>query len=97
LLASSRAPPILEKKRSSVSLTPTSISCADAALTAGAAATIAGQNLGAGNPERAKHGVAVASRFGLAVAAVVGLLFLIGKSPPALGVACNTVVRLGVD
>ena len=42
----------------------------------GAAATIAGQNLGAGNPERAKHGVAVASRFGLAVAAVVGLLFL---------------------
>jgi MATE family, multidrug efflux pump len=42
----------------------------------GAAATIAGQNLGAGNPERAKHGVAVASRIGLGVAAVIGLLFL---------------------
>ena len=42
----------------------------------GAAATIAGQNLGAGNPERARHGVAVASRFGLGVAAFVGLLFL---------------------
>ena len=41
-----------------------------------ASATIAGQNLGAGNPERARHGVAVASRFGLGVAAVVGLLFL---------------------
>jgi MATE family, multidrug efflux pump len=42
----------------------------------GAAATIAGQNLGAGNPERAKRGVAVAARFGLALAAVVSLLFL---------------------
>lgn len=43
----------------------------------GAAATIAGQNLGAGNPERAGHGVAVASRIGLGVAAVVGALFLL--------------------
>jgi MATE family, multidrug efflux pump len=42
----------------------------------GAAATITGQNLGAGNPERAMHGVAVASRIGLAVAAGVGLMFL---------------------
>jgi putative MATE family efflux protein len=42
----------------------------------GASATIAGQNLGAGNPERARHGVAVASRIGLGVAAVVGALFL---------------------
>jgi putative MATE family efflux protein len=42
----------------------------------GASATIAGQNLGAGNPERARHGVAVASRIGLGVAAVVGTLFL---------------------
>jgi Na+-driven multidrug efflux pump len=41
-----------------------------------ASATIAGQNLGAGNPERASRGVAVASRIGLGVAAVVGLLFL---------------------
>jgi Na+-driven multidrug efflux pump len=43
----------------------------------GASATIAGQNLGAGNPERAKHGVAVASRIGLMVAAVIGVMFLI--------------------
>lgn len=42
----------------------------------GASATIAGQNLGAGNPERARHGVAVASQIGLAVAAVVGAMFL---------------------
>jgi putative MATE family efflux protein len=43
----------------------------------GASATIAGQNLGAGNPERAIRGVAVASRLGLAVAVVVGALFLL--------------------
>jgi putative MATE family efflux protein len=42
----------------------------------GASATIAGQNLGAGNPDRAKHGVAVAARIGLLVAAVVGAMFL---------------------
>ena len=42
----------------------------------GATATIAGQNLGAGNPERAMHGVAVASRIGLMVAAVIGALFV---------------------
>jgi putative MATE family efflux protein len=43
----------------------------------GASATIAGQSLGARNPERAIRGVAVASRLGLAVAVVVGLLFLV--------------------
>jgi putative MATE family efflux protein len=43
----------------------------------GAAATIAGQNLGAGNAERAIEGVRVASFVGLGVAAVVGLLFVI--------------------
>jgi len=41
----------------------------------GAAATVAGQNLGAGNPERAKHGVAVASQVGLLVAGILGTLF----------------------
>jgi putative MATE family efflux protein len=43
----------------------------------GAAATIAGQNLGAGKPERAARGVALASRMGLAVAAIVGCAFLL--------------------
>jgi putative MATE family efflux protein len=43
----------------------------------GAAATIAGQNLGAGNPERATLGVSVASRIGITVAAAVGAMFLL--------------------
>ena len=42
----------------------------------GAAATIAGQNLGAGHPDRAVQGVHAASRIGLAVAAGVGLCFV---------------------
>jgi Na+-driven multidrug efflux pump len=41
-----------------------------------AAATIAGQNLGARNPERAVEGVAAAARIGVGVAAVVGLAFV---------------------
>ena len=41
-----------------------------------ATVTIAGQNIGAGHPERAMQGVAVASRFGLMVAAVIGALFV---------------------
>ena len=43
----------------------------------GAAATIAGQNLGAGNPDRAFEGVRVASHIGLGVATGVGALFLL--------------------
>jgi putative MATE family efflux protein len=43
----------------------------------GAAATIAGQNLGAGRPERVVEGVWVASRIGLSVAAGIGFLFLV--------------------
>ena len=43
----------------------------------GASATIAGQNLGAGHPERAMAGVRVASHIGLGVAAVVGAMFLL--------------------
>ncbi len=42
----------------------------------GAAAAVAGQNLGAGRPERSLHGVHVASLIGLGVAASVGLAFL---------------------
>ena len=42
----------------------------------GAAATIAGQNLGAGHPERAIAGVHAASRIGLGVAGIVGVIFV---------------------
>ncbi len=42
----------------------------------GAAAAVAGQNLGAGNPDRADKAVHVAARFGLTVAAVIGVFFL---------------------
>jgi putative MATE family efflux protein len=42
----------------------------------GAAAAVAGQNLGAGRPERSIHGVHVAAGLGLSVALVVGALFL---------------------
>jgi putative MATE family efflux protein len=63
----------------------------------GASATIAGQNLGAGNPERAIEGVRVASRFGLGVAAVIGLMFLV--VPQGLlalfGMTDPTVLALG--
>ncbi len=41
----------------------------------GAAAAVAGQNLGAGKPERATQAVHVAARIGLAGAAFVGLFF----------------------
>ena len=43
----------------------------------GAAAAIAGQNLGAGKPERAIDAVHVAARVGLAGAVTVGILFLL--------------------
>jgi len=43
----------------------------------GAAAAVAGQNLGAGHPDRSAKGVAVAARIGLTVAGVIGLLFLL--------------------
>jgi putative MATE family efflux protein len=42
----------------------------------GAAATIAGQNLGAGRPERVSQGVTAATRIGIGVAAAVGFMFV---------------------
>ena len=42
----------------------------------GAAGAVAGQNLGARQPERAEHAVHVAARYGLGGAAVIGSLFL---------------------
>ena len=47
----------------------------------GAAATIAGQNLGAGKPDRAYHGVFAAAKIGLTVAATVGAMFLLIPTP----------------
>ena len=43
----------------------------------GAAAAVAGQNLGAGKPDRADHAVDVAARIGVAGAAIVGAVFFI--------------------
>jgi putative MATE family efflux protein len=42
----------------------------------GAAAAVAGQNLGAGHPDRAAKAVHIAARYGLAGAALIGLFFL---------------------
>ncbi|MGE5813470.1 MAG: MATE family efflux transporter [Acidobacteriota bacterium] len=65
----------------------------------GAAATIAGQNLGARKPERAVQGVAMASRIGLTVAAIVGAMFLL--IPRALlavfGMTDPHVISIGVQ
>jgi Na+-driven multidrug efflux pump len=63
----------------------------------GASATIAGQNLGAGNAERAMEGVRVASRYGLGVAAVVGAMFLIipGYLLAVFGMTDVVVLSLG--
>jgi Na+-driven multidrug efflux pump len=43
----------------------------------GAAAAIAGQNLGAGQPERSKRAVRVAANYGLMIAGTIGLIFLV--------------------
>jgi Na+-driven multidrug efflux pump len=47
----------------------------------GATAAVAGQNLGAGKPERSARAAAVAASIGLGVACVVGLLFLTTPRP----------------
>ena len=65
----------------------------------GAAAAFAGQNLGAGNPERAVRGVRVAAWVGLGVAATVGTLFqLVPRTLLSVfGMDDPVVVDLGVE
>jgi putative MATE family efflux protein len=65
----------------------------------GAVAAVAGQNLGAGHPDRAMSAVAVASRIGLAVAAVVGVLFLFAPRwlLGLFGMTAGSVVEVGVQ
>ncbi len=65
----------------------------------GASAAIAGQNLGAGKPDRAVAGVRVAARIGLASAAILGaLFFLIPRQLLAIfGMHDGAVVEIGVQ
>jgi putative MATE family efflux protein len=65
----------------------------------GAAAAMAGQNLGAGKPDRAAEVVHAAARIAIAGAAVVGLLFLIMPRQllSIFGMAEPEVVELGVQ
>jgi putative MATE family efflux protein len=65
----------------------------------GAAAAIAGQNLGAGRPERSLYGVNMAAGIGLGVAAVVGALFLTipGRLLALFGMDDPVVVGLGTQ
>ena len=63
----------------------------------GAAATVAGQNLGAGKPERSAEGVKVASHIGLAVALGIGALFVAapGLLFGAFGLTDPAVLSIG--
>lgn len=65
----------------------------------GASAAYAGQNLGAGHPERAAEGVGVATRIGLGVSIFVAILFL--TMPRlllgAFGMSDPVVVDIGVQ
>jgi putative MATE family efflux protein len=65
----------------------------------GAAAAVAGQNLGAGQPERANAAVHVAARIGLAGAAFVGafFMFLPRQLLAIFGMNDPAVVALGVE
>lgn len=65
----------------------------------GAAAAVAGQNLGARRADRAADAVHLASRFGMAVAAGIGLLFfLIPRQLLAIfGMTDPAVVEIGVQ
>ena len=63
----------------------------------GAAAAIAGQNLGAGHPERSMQAVQVAARFGLMIAGTIGVIFLVFSDQllGGFGLTDPTVVAIG--
>ena len=63
----------------------------------GAASTIAGQNLGANNPQRAVDGVKVASQIGLGVAIAIGSLFVLipGYLLAIFGMTDQVVLTIG--
>ncbi|MEO8580376.1 MAG: MATE family efflux transporter [Gemmatimonadales bacterium] len=65
----------------------------------GAAAAIAGQNLGAGKPERASAAVHVAARIGLSSAAFIGILFMFipRQLLAVFGMHDQVVVEIGVQ
>jgi len=65
----------------------------------GSAAAVAGQNLGAGHPDRSAQAVHVAARYGLSVAAFVGLffLFLPRQLLAVFGMHDPVVVSIGVQ
>jgi Na+-driven multidrug efflux pump len=63
----------------------------------GAAAAVAGQNLGAGKPDRAEAAVKVAARIGFTGAAIIGAFFLFipGQLLAIFGMNEPTVVEIG--
>jgi putative MATE family efflux protein len=65
----------------------------------GAAAAMAGQNLGAGKPERSRDAVRAAAAMGLGVAAAIGLLFLLVPTQllGVFGMEDPVVLALGAD
>ncbi|HEV2671955.1 MAG TPA: MATE family efflux transporter [Gemmatimonadales bacterium] len=65
----------------------------------GSAAAVAGQNLGAGHPDRAEQSVHIAARYGLSVAAFVGLFFLFFPRQllAVFGMDDPVVVNIGVQ
>jgi putative MATE family efflux protein len=65
----------------------------------GAAAAVAGQNLGAGHPDRSQQAVYLAARFGVMVAGGVGALFLLipRQLLAIFGLTDPNVVRLGTE
>jgi len=65
----------------------------------GAAAAVAGQNLGAGHPDRASRSVHIAARYGVAGAALVGAFFLFFPSEllAIFGMKEPAVVAIGTQ